>query len=73
MLVECLTPDFRGDLDAVRHLASSGLDVFAHNIETVERLQVRKPPNCPHIREGDVPPSPPWGIRPFPDGLSSSS
>lgn len=40
MLVECLTPDFRGDLHAVRHLASSGLDVFAHNIETVERLQV---------------------------------
>jgi lipoyl synthase len=41
MLVECLTPDFRGDLDAVRHLARSGLDVYAHNIETVERLQVR--------------------------------
>lgn len=41
ILVECLTPDFRGDLDAVRHLASSGLDVFAHNIETVEPLQRR--------------------------------
>uniref|UniRef100_A0A7S1SYU7 Lipoyl synthase, mitochondrial n=1 Tax=Tetraselmis chuii TaxID=63592 RepID=A0A7S1SYU7_9CHLO len=41
MLVECLTPDFQGDLDAVRHLAGSGLDVFAHNIETVERLQKR--------------------------------
>jgi lipoyl synthase len=40
MLVECLTPDFRGDLEAVRHLAMSGLDVYAHNIETVERLQV---------------------------------
>ena len=40
-LVECLTPDFRGDLAAVRHLAASGLDVFAHNLETVERLQVR--------------------------------
>jgi len=37
--------DFRGDLDAVHHLASSGLDVFAHNIETVRRLQriVRDP------------------------------
>jgi lipoic acid synthetase len=41
MLVECLTPDFSGDLDAVRHLARSGLDVFAHNIETVDRLQVQ--------------------------------
>ena len=41
ILVECLTPDFRGDLAAVRHLARSGLDVYAHNIETVDRLQVR--------------------------------
>ena len=41
ILVECLTPDFRGDLDAVKLLAGSGLDVFAHNVETVERLQKR--------------------------------
>ena len=41
VLVECLTPDFRGDVEAVRHLARSGLDVFAHNVETVERLQSR--------------------------------
>ncbi len=40
ILVECLTPDFRGDLAAVRHLAKSGLDVYAHNMETVHRLQV---------------------------------
>lgn len=40
ILVECLTPDFRGDLTAVQHLARSGLDVFAHNIETVAGLQV---------------------------------
>jgi hypothetical protein len=45
MLVECLTPDFRGDMDAVKKLASSGLDVFAHNIETVHRLQVLLPCN----------------------------
>ncbi|KAF8066207.1 LIP1P [Scenedesmus sp. PABB004] len=41
ILVECLTPDFAGDLAAVRMLAGSGLDVFAHNVETVERLQKR--------------------------------
>jgi lipoic acid synthetase len=41
LLVECLTPDFQGDLDHVRLLAASGLDVFAHNVETVERLQKR--------------------------------
>eukprot|EP00128_Syssomonas_multiformis_P017663 Colp12_sorted_trinity150504_noHs@8333 len=39
MLVECLTPDFRGDMDAVARVAVSGLDVYAHNIETVEALQ----------------------------------
>jgi len=45
ILVECLTSDFRGDLDAVSSLANSGLDVYAHNIETVKSLQriVRDP------------------------------
>ena len=39
ILVECLTPDFRGDLAAVENVARSGLEVYAHNIETVERMQ----------------------------------
>ncbi|KAM1524547.1 hypothetical protein EV2_009452 [Malus domestica] len=45
IMVECLTSDFRGDLTAVHTLLYSGLDVFAHNIETVKRLQriVRDP------------------------------
>nr|XP_014124985.1 lipoyl synthase, mitochondrial [Zonotrichia albicollis] len=45
ILVECLTPDFRGDLKAVEKVASSGLDVYAHNVETVPALQrkVRDP------------------------------
>jgi len=38
LLVECLSPDFAGDTEAVAQVAKSGLDVFAHNIETVERL-----------------------------------
>jgi lipoic acid synthetase len=37
-MVEVLTPDFAGNLDCVDLVAMSGLDVFAHNIETVERL-----------------------------------
>ena len=74
LLVECLTPDFRGEMDYVDDIATSGarararaaspracarrpiherippspdttpragLDVYAHNIETVERLQRR--------------------------------
>lgn len=38
ILVECLTGDFRGNLDMVSVMAQSGLDVFAHNMETVEAL-----------------------------------
>ncbi len=43
MLVECLTGDYAGDLDMVALVARSGLDVYAHNVETVEALtpQVR--------------------------------
>lgn len=39
MLVECLTPDFQGNRNSVRTVALSGLDVFAHNIETVKEFQ----------------------------------
>lgn len=38
ILVECLVPDFRGDKNCVEIIVDSNLDVFAHNIETVERL-----------------------------------
>ncbi|HMO36267.1 MAG TPA: lipoyl synthase [Gemmatales bacterium] len=36
--VETLSPDFQGDLGAVETVLASGVDVFAHNIETVRRL-----------------------------------
>ncbi|ELU13623.1 hypothetical protein CAPTEDRAFT_176739 [Capitella teleta] len=39
MLVECLTPDFAGDLSCVERVVDSGLDVYAHNVETVRELQ----------------------------------
>jgi len=32
ILVECLTPDFRGDKALIAIVAQSGLDVFAHNV-----------------------------------------
>lgn len=38
ILVEALTGDFRGSLAQVSLVAKSGLDVYAHNIETVEAL-----------------------------------
>jgi lipoyl synthase len=39
LLVEVLSPDFAGDKACVDMVAGCGLDVFAHNVETVERLQ----------------------------------
>lgn len=38
-MVETLTGDFWGKLENVDLVAQSGLDVYAHNIETVEELQ----------------------------------
>lgn len=37
LLVEALVPDFQGNEANVATIAQSGLDVFAHNVETVER------------------------------------
>jgi len=41
VLVEVLSPDFQGNMEHVNNVASSGLDVFAHNVETVERMTGR--------------------------------
>lgn len=38
MIVECLVPDFAGNLNCVETIVKSNLDVYAHNIETVETL-----------------------------------
>jgi lipoic acid synthetase len=39
MLIEVLTPDFQGDMSSIAKVVDAHPDVFAHNIETVERLQ----------------------------------
>ena len=44
VLVETLSGDFRGDLEMVDIMARSGLDVYAHNLETVEEL-------TPYVRD----------------------
>ncbi|XP_016970048.1 lipoyl synthase, mitochondrial [Drosophila rhopaloa] len=44
IFVECLVPDFRGNLECVATIANCGLDVYAHNIETVEKL-------TPYVRD----------------------
>jgi len=38
LLVEALVGDMQGNHDLVAEVARSGMDVFAHNLETVERL-----------------------------------
>ena len=44
--VEVLTPDFRGDLDAVARVLDARPHVFNHNMETVERLYPRVRPRA---------------------------
>ncbi|HCM40093.1 MAG TPA: lipoyl synthase [Bdellovibrionales bacterium] len=41
IIVEALVPDFRGDVAAIETVVASRLDVYAHNVETVQRLQYR--------------------------------
>lgn len=41
LVVEALVGDFRGDMKAVEMIVDSGVDVYAHNVETVLRLQYR--------------------------------
>ena len=38
LLVEALVPDFQGNAESVKLVAQSGLDVYAHNVETVQHL-----------------------------------
>jgi len=40
-IVEALVPDFQGQFKDVNTIVDSGVDVYAHNIETVMRLQNR--------------------------------
>jgi lipoic acid synthetase len=44
MLVEALVGDYAGDAEMVKLVARSGLDVFAHNVETTEAL-------TPYVRD----------------------
>lgn len=41
LIVEVLTPDFKGNEQFIGYIVDAEPDVFAHNVETVERLQSR--------------------------------
>jgi len=44
ILIECLVPDYAGSTKEIETIVDSGLDVFAHNVETVRRL-------TPYVRD----------------------
>ncbi|RMG15271.1 MAG: lipoyl synthase [Planctomycetota bacterium] len=55
LLVEALVSDFRGQRAAVERVVRSGPAVFAHNIETVERLTPRvRDPRCGYRQSLEV-------------------
>lgn len=55
ILLEMLTPDFEGNLDAVQTVLEAPLAVFAHNVECVERLTQRvRDPRASYAQSLDV-------------------
>lgn len=52
--VEVLTPDFCGNLDAVRRVLDAGPHVFNHNLETVPRLYRKVRPQADYQQSLDV-------------------
>jgi len=48
--IEVLTPDFKGDKNAIRAVLESGPDVFSHNMETVKSLYTKARPEAGYIR-----------------------
>jgi lipoic acid synthetase len=52
--VEVLTPDFKGDRDAIQTLIAARPDTFNHNIETVPRLYPAVRPQAKYVRSLEV-------------------
>ena len=52
--VEVLTSDFKGDEGALRRMSIEDLQIFNHNIETVDRLQRAVRPQAKYARSLDV-------------------
>jgi lipoyl synthase len=53
-LVEVLTPDFKGDREALRIVLDARPDTFNHNVETVPRLYRRVRPQADYRQSLDV-------------------
>ena len=52
--IEVLTPDFKGNVDALRAVLDAGPDTFNHNVETVPRLYPRVRPQADYQQSLDV-------------------
>ncbi len=52
--VEVLTPDFKGNIDAVKKVIASNPDVYNHNIETVQELYSKVRPEADYDRSLEV-------------------
>ena len=53
--IEVLVPNFHGRQDVIRHLLEEGRpDVFAHNVETIERLSTLLRPQARYTRSLEV-------------------
>jgi lipoic acid synthetase len=52
--IEVLTPDFKGDADALRTVLDAKPDTFNHNVETVARLYRRVRPQADYRQSLDV-------------------
>jgi lipoic acid synthetase len=52
--VEVLTPDFRGDFDAVARVLDAGPQVFNHNMETISRLYKKVRPQADYRQSLNV-------------------
>lgn len=48
--IEVLTPDFKGNIDALKTVLEAGPDVFNHNVETVPRLYKEVRPQADYGR-----------------------
>ncbi|MDP3296828.1 MAG: lipoyl synthase [Thermodesulfovibrionia bacterium] len=47
--IEVLTPDFKGDLEALRTVLNASPDVFNHNVETIPRLYATVRPKADYL------------------------
>jgi lipoyl synthase len=52
--VEVLTPDFQGNIDALRTVLEAGPTIFNHNVETVPRLYSAVRPDAIYKRSLDI-------------------